>query len=660
MIILSTNFAVNTAVTVKDGYSWDKGAPVLEKSLRIVDDYVIGAAPATRVTFDVNGAVLAPFRDKTLFTFNFDDYYNETKTLSTYIPRAPIHPAEDKYNIIWDWNSLTVGEATFRKTLTYADFLSGNVPLPFLSAGLSYPITRSILSAYYISIMDTLNTTPVYYERWNGTYGFVPNLLTEPKFNTPADIINVQPSFDYTLPFYELINTNSGINTLYNVTNNQLSGAREMFEDERFFTKSPYRGSPGVNLNIKKWAALAPGLTPGLSGYRAAKIEELPSGKTNQQYYIDTEANTVLPNNNWAAASVFVRANGRNKIRLKLLRAAANDPQVDWDLSTGEVLSTANSGQHRTVYCGNNWWHLTLIFQRSSAPTTTGNTIFRIQFLKDDEKVVTKYTDSYTNGILPSDPNPPGYYLYAPRLRFQTGAFASTNVTASYNQIHRMTGYFTPPSTNFYYFWLAANSMGMLFLTEAGKEKDLTTTPEDFLIAQTYEPGTNNGNENMILAAGEGRYDRFLYQQSVPKKLIQGKIYYIEARYYQAITTGFSYFNVGWSGYNPGARRARWFNASEGGSQEKIWTREGYLAGGQLTHTYSIPGIYSPSLTVSIDDAALNDNYIYDDTEAKFAAVELYDAPPTAGFIALSTIYGYSPVEIEFSAKSTVTGSLPT
>jgi hypothetical protein len=100
------------------------------------------------------------------------------------------------------------------------------------------------------------------------------------------------------------------------------------------------------------------------------------------------------------------------------------------------------------------------------------------------------------------------------------------------------------------------------------------------------------------------------------------------------------------------------FETNKTGTFKKLGAREGYLADTLLTHTYTAPDTYYPVLSVTLD-ADLANSYIYDDASATYPATKIIDMPPTAGFITLSADSGYTPLEIEFSPKSTITGTYP-
>ena len=706
MLVLRTNFTTVTGLTIKDGYYWDRGLPEISTAVFPISGVIYGKSPFTKVKFTLLTQVLAPYRTQTFFTFDCGDFYNETVTLSTFNPRPPIHPAEDLHGVVWQWSNLAAGPTTFRAQIEssfvvnnddYSEstitLLSGGNITPRLS---SYYVTYTpnfnindpevpddfkvyIPTYNYQNLSDLQNAITVY-ERW--PYEQIGNILVTKaydliniqEFKTKADILDTaQTNFKYKTNFYELSTATQLLNAAIFPASNEIN------------TLSAYRDLTNSNV-VSEWSfnnvaitsnknlTLLPGLkTPDLNAINNENAIEtyISSAIDLQTYYLQTLTEIIdynifigLPTAQYhylerrsdqsdiqgvVTATAFFKKETATKVRLSVVGLNEEDffgTYIDVDLTTGTIIST-NIFQRfvraKIMYVGDNWWFVMLEHNQA----TPNQLKLRINILSNNNELL----------YIPEDPLLSGkgnsLFVYQPQLLiYPIDQFTGFSEISTRRQtLTRAAGYFVPFESDFYTFWLASSGPALLLMSTLEDREDVLSNPGRYVVA------SNDSDVPLPYGNNKDLWDYpSISNKTFNTQLTANRPMYFEIRHYQ--TNSYGYFNVGWSKYGNNTSGLVIDDTSEFGFFKKKWQREGYIATTDILHTYTAPGIYAPSITVDIPEE-LSTQYYYDADSASYEAVVINDEAPTAHFITLSSTFGYSPIEIEFSPKSTVTGTFP-
>jgi hypothetical protein len=779
VIILRSNFAVISGLTVEDGYNWDRGLPVSFKPLESINNFVSGYAPVTKVRYLITTDVVPRFRLQTFLTFNADNYYTETNNITSFNPREPFHPFEDRYGAVWSWAGQATNGYRVRSTLTHyysaadeaikiSDSLDNDLdifeyPETVVNLLSVVPPRGAInmvkeLSGSLLQFGDNIGTIeytdssqrPVLYERWAQVYTTPPDLLATvetlkstppsliPSFNrrlylreeAPTTFLSRNPEFAGTVSsvntfsscatslkiIFKKLNYTDDLASKLNVPQASANLTREQFNltiqeggvrDPVIQTVNPVSLLPVQSLHINgydrndanliysrnklrepsriaptlvepalefapsnwllngvdaiNYAGFAPNSTASLSSRDACLIRM--QGPPEKSFYSITQpTGQVFNAGSSLIASIFVKPLGSVfKVRLNLGGPCflTTPCFTDWDLQSGILLQKkGNVTAYQIQDVGDGWYYLAM----TGTAQYTGTCTYGFSILDTNNYSLNIQTSA--NNVFFENADPFGKYIlvWEPQLLLLTdinnsrfsalipSVPAINTINNPEGKVHRISWYFKPQETSYHTFSLGSDCDSVLLYCEEPNETDLQDYPFDYLICRNYPY-----NGDTIYPESQKHWDRSSLQR---KSLLlqKEKIYYFEARWWQQYAQ--SYIDIGWGSTDPSWKKYRWDETLRTGDNPKLWLREGYSADAEIEHVYTVPQTYTPSLCVKVT-ADLENNYIYDDEDADYDAVRLDEIGPTANFAVLSTDYGFSPLTIEFTPRSTKPGSFP-
>ena len=413
-------------------------------------------------------------------------------------------------------------------------------------------------------------------------------------------------------------------------------------------------------VSVGKYTDFIPNSTPCLSARIGCDIKNFPS-RNNIKRFIQQQVAETVTNNHWIVAGIFVKPiKSVTKVRLELDGTCfplKNFAFTDWDLQSELLLAQGQYIEGVTFKSvGDGWYYIAM----SCRARATGTPIFRLYSLKDDRytfdinlsATYVEYSniETHENEVLRVAHPQVIYFGATPNITSPLWVPSLLGRAQQY-KVHRISWYFKPFEDNVYYFWLGSDTNAVLLYGEAEEEIDLLDFPQEYLLCRN-DPEYGN----MAYPELNDHWDK-QGSQVRAASLSRDKIYYFEARWWQQHTQ--SYIDIGWTAWNAAWTKVRWSDTAKISiTTPKIWAREGYSADAYVDHIYTVPQIYSPGVSVTLSPQFTAD-YIYDTEDASYESVEVIELPPNATFATLSTEYGFSPLEIEFSPKSTIAGSFP-
>jgi hypothetical protein len=497
-------------------------------------------------------------------------------------------------------------------------------------------------------------------------------LLSElpPNFNwIPANTINyASPTITETV-----IDTNTELTFLVTLSTQKVTTAQDYIAPYFSASLPPgalYNRLPNSQtisntwirsmVDVAQYTDYIPNSTACLSARIACDISNLPS-RNRIKRFIQQEAKDEIPVNDWFVAGIFVKPiKGITKVRLEVDGTCfplKNYNFTDWDLQSETLLAKGIQTEGCTLKSFGNGWYYIGMSQKARA---TGKPIFRFYCLKDSAYTYdislsasfVEYSnfDTYPNEVIRVAYPQIVYFGATPDTTSPLWAPNLLNRTDQY-KVHRISWYFRPFEDNVYYFWLGSDTNAVLLYGEAEFENDLQDFPQEYLLCRN-DPAYGN----QTYPEQKTHWDQ-QGSQTRAASLFKDKVYYFEARWWQQHPQ--SYIDVGWTAWNSSWVKVKWSDTNKISiTTPKVWSREGYSADAYVDHIYTVPQIYSPGVSVTLSPLFTAD-YIYDTEDASYESVELTETSPNANFATLSTEYGFSPIEIEFSPKSTVAGSFP-